>query len=350
MDTQEQVESLGRIAWKRLRKNRGAVIGLWIIGTVIALAVFAPLIAPMNPTTQILEYASMPALYRGNIIYKVNPVRPEIPSVLAIQSYSVAGDSIRYTDLLDRTYTAHRSALAGAGESDWHATPLFVFGTDQFGRDILSRLIYGARIALLVAIIAECISIAIGVLLGALAGYFRGWVDDVIMWLTNVVWSFPTVLLVIAFSVILGNGVWQTFVAIGLTGWVDIVRIVRGQFFSVREMEYIEATRAFGFGTMRTIFRHMLPNTLGPVTVIATAGFATAITLEASLSFIGLGVQPPTPSWGSMINEGRGFMYAGERLELVAFSCIILALTVYAFNLFGDGLRDALDPRTSQRG
>ncbi len=342
-------ETLATKSWKRLKKNRGAVLGLWFIVILIVIAAFAPWISPMDPNTQVLEYPSKPSMFHGNVLLKKNPVHPDEPYLIAVDSYRVSGDSVLFVDPMKRHFSLHQNAFFGANESEWHQQPLYILGTDKYGRDILSRIFHGARIALLVAIISESISIAIGILLGALAGYFRGWVDDVIMWFTNVMWSFPTVLLVIAFSVILGNGVWQTFVAIGLSGWVDLTRVVRGQFFSLRETEFIEATRAFGFGTFRTIFRHLLPNTLGPVTVIATAGFATAITLEASLSFIGLGVQPPTASWGKMIQDGIGFLFVGQSLELVLYPCIALGLTVYAFNLFGDGLRDAVDPKTSQR-
>lgn len=349
MKGQVSAESLRAIAWKRLRKNSGAVIGMWIIIILVTVAAFAPLLAPMDPDTQVLEYPSKPSFFRGNVLLKKNPVRTDEPFVIAIESYAVKGDSVTYTDPMDRTFTVAGSTMFGPDEHAWHKQPFYLCGTDKYGRDILSRIMYGARIAFLVAIISETISIAIGILLGALAGYFRGRVDDVVMWFTNVMWSFPTVLLVIAFSVILGNGVWQTFVAIGLSGWVDLTRVVRGQFFSLREAEFIEATRAFGFGTFRTIFRHLLPNTLGPITVIATAGFATAITLEASLSFIGLGVQPPTASWGKMIQDGIGFLFVGQSLELVLYPCIVLGITVYAFNLFGDGLRDAIDPKTTQR-
>ncbi len=343
------VESLAGQTWKRLKKNRGAVIAVWYIGLLVCVAILAPWISPMDPNTQVLEYPSEPSMFRGNVLLKKNPIRPTEPYVLAVESWKRVGDSVYFVDPMHRSFSLPTTSMFGANEKEWHREPLYFLGTDKYGRDILSRIFHGARIALLVAIISESISIAIGILLGALAGYFRGWVDEVIMWFTNVMWSFPTVLLVIAFSVILGNGVWQTFVAIGLSGWVDLTRVVRGQFFSLRETEFIEATRAFGFGTFRTIFRHLLPNTLGPVTVIATAGFATAITLEASLSFIGLGVQPPTASWGKMIQDGIGFLFVGQSLELVLYPCIALGLTVYAFNLFGDGLRDALDPKTSQR-
>jgi peptide/nickel transport system permease protein len=342
-------QNFAALLWRRLRKNTGAVIGLSVLIIMVVAAFAAPLITPFDPTTQILEYSVKPAGFRGNIIYKKNVSNPDRASIVAISSYRIDGDTLRYTDPAGMPYKLPMVQLAGADESEWHAEPLFLFGTDRYGRDMFSRLIYGMRVSLSVGVISESIALLIGILLGAIAGYYRGWADDAIMWLVNVVWSFPTLLLVIALSVVLGQGYWQTFIAIGLSSWVEIARIVRGQFFSLREQEYVEATRAFGFGPARTILRHMLPNAAGPVIVLSTAGFATAIIAEASLSFIGLGVQPPTPSWGQMIRDGYGYIAVGTNWGMTLFPSLFMAVAVYAVNLFGDGVRDALDPKTMQR-
>ncbi|MDX9907384.1 MAG: ABC transporter permease [Bacteroidales bacterium] len=222
----------------------------------------------------------------------------------------------------------------------------FPLGTDQFGRDLLSRLIIGARVSLAVGLVSVVISLLLGVTIGAAGGYFGGRVDKFVVWLINVLWSVPTLLLVIAITFALGKGFWQIFVAVGFTMWVEVARITRGQILSVREKEYIEAAEALGLSRFRIIIRHILPNIAGPVIVVAASNFATAILVEAGLSFLGIGVQPPMPSWGNMIRENYHFLLLGE-YHLALFPGLVLMLTVLSCMILGNGIRDAMDVRSS---
>lgn len=220
----------------------------------------------------------------------------------------------------------------------------FWLGTDQFGRDLLSRLILGTRVSLSVGFISVAISLLVGIFLGSLAGYFGGKMDDFISWLINVVWSIPTLLLVIAITFALGKGFWQIFIAVGLTMWVEVARIVRGEAMRVREVQYVEAAVALGYSRVRIIVKHILPNILSPVIVISAANFASAILIEAGLSFLGIGVQPPMPSWGNMIKEYYGFIVLNSAY-LAIIPGVAIVILVLAFMTLGNGLRDALDVR-----
>ncbi len=218
----------------------------------------------------------------------------------------------------------------------------YLLGSDLYGRDILSRLILGARISLSVGIMAVIISLLAGVTIGALAGYFGGWVDNSLSWLMNILWSLPALLLVLAISFALGKGLWQIYIAVGLSMWVEVARLVRGQVIGLKQTEYIEAARALGFGNTRIIIRHILPNISGPVLVMASSNFASAILLEAGLSFLGFGAQPPTPTWGGMIREHYGYIIM-DAAYLSIVPGLAIMLIVYAFNLVTVALRDAFD-------
>jgi len=253
------------------------------------------------------------------------------------------GDSLIVQLYIDEGLTERQSYYHPPGSDDLRIrTQTFWLGTDRYGRDILSRLIVGIRVSLSVGLITVILSLSIGILLGALAGYFGGRTDQSIMWLLNVIWSIPTLLLVFALTLLLGKGFWQVFIAIGLTMWVNVARLVRGQVMAVKQLEYVEAAHALGYSDARIILRHILPNILGPVMVIAASNFASAIVIEAGLSFLGIGVQPPQPSWGLMIKENYNFIITHHPL-LALVPGIAIMLLVLAFNLLGNGLRDALN-------
>ena len=254
---------------------------------------------------------------------------------------------IHYKDLKGKEVSISYQDLINEFEKNCFETRTYFFGTDKMGRDILSRLLYGTRISLSIGFIAVLISMFLGMSLGSMAGYYGGKIDMFILWIMSVTWSIPGIILVIAVSMALqSRGVWVAFVAVGLTMWVEVARVMRGQIMAIKEKSFIEAARAFGLKNFRIVFVHILPNIAGPLIVIATANFASAILLEAGLSFLGLGVQPPTPSWGVMIFEGFQSIGTKNSLHLILFPGLAICILVLSFNLLGNGLRDAYDPKT----
>ncbi|AGB40430.1 ABC-type dipeptide/oligopeptide/nickel transport system, permease component [Halobacteroides halobius DSM 5150] len=288
-----EVHSPWRAAWRRLKRNKLAMFGLGITAILMIVAIFAPVIAPYDPF--------------------YSPVMQEGKVELSMQGPSLAHP----------------------------------FGTDTLGRDIFSRIVYGARISLMVGFVTQIISLVIGITLGALAGYYGGIVDDIISYLINVFLAFPFLLFAIAIMAVFQDpGVDKVFIALGLVSWPGLARIVRGQVMSLKEEEYVEAVESLGANDFRIIFKHIIPNCLAPIIVTVTLGIAGAILAEAGLSYLGLGAQPPQPSWGLMLNSGKQYMRTAPRMMLVPGIAIVL--TVLGFNLFGDGLRDALDPKMKE--
>jgi ABC-type dipeptide/oligopeptide/nickel transport system permease subunit len=354
---------------KRLLRNTGALFGLTVISLSVLIAVFAYFLAPdgsPDANRIIVEIGGRSPGFRQLFLLVKKERQPppvgffhrlffgrEDPyDYIPINRMVPEGDSVIVEKYVDEGLAERRVYPASAvrGNSTlWPnrygtTTQTFWLGTDKYGRDILSRLLIGVRVSLAVGLITVLLSLTIGVLLGALAGYFRGRVDEIILWLINVIWSIPTLLLVFAIMLLLGKGFWQVFIAIGLTLWVNVARIVRGQVLAIREREFVEAARALGYSHPRILFRHILPNVMGPVWVVAAANFASAIVIEAGLSFLGVGVQPPQPSWGLMIKENYNFIITHNPMLALAPGLAIMLL-VLAFNLLGNSLRDILSTR-----
>jgi ABC-type dipeptide/oligopeptide/nickel transport system permease subunit len=353
--------SYQQAAWKRLKKNRGAVFGMVVILLAVVVAVFAYFIAPdPSPFANriILEIGGEKPGYKQDfilikkerVIAKTNFLKRLVSGkedpyyYIPIVNHVRKGDSILVQKFIDEDLSEQQAYHISQAAEPAIISQRFILGTDKYGRDILSRLIVGTRVSLSVGLITVIISLTIGLILGSLAGYFRGRTDDMIMWFINVIWSVPTLLLVFAITIALGKGFWQVFIAVGLTMWVSVARLVRGQVLAVRELEYVEATHALGFSSYRTIVRHIWPNIMGPVMVIAASNFASAIVIEAGLSFLGVGVQPPQPSWGLMTKENYNFIITQNPMLALAPGFAIMLL-VLAFNMFGNGLRDALNVR-----
>lgn len=348
-----------KTGWIKLKKNKAAVAGLLTIMLAIIVAVFAYYIAPDHT-----PYANRMMVEIGgqkpgfSMQFLLLPKEREVEKVSFFGRLLHGQEDEYYYIPITASYKKNDSTIvdkyidAGLTESRAFAgtykvkTQHFWLGTDKYGRDILSRLIVGVRVSLAVGFIAVFISISIGILLGLMAGYYGGRTDNIIMWFINVIWSIPTLLLVFAITIVLGKGFMQVFIAVGLTLWVNAARIIRTQVFSVKQLQYVEAARALGYSHRRIMFRHIFPNVSGPVLVVAASNFASAIVIEAGLSFLGVGVQPPQPSWGLMIKENYNFIITNNPALAIAPGLCIMIL-VLAFNMVGNGLRDVADVRNT---
>ena len=341
--------------------NKIGMGSLGFIGLATLIAILGYLITP-DPTPfandQYLELGlkkpgftvTMLPVRKKNPVPELNPFWFMIKgqtrdfNLIPIRHYQVFGKRIYYLEYGTLSGDPSFVKSLPVSEVKMPLTKTFWLGTDRFGRDYLSQLMIGTRVSLSVGFISVAISLVIGILIGSLGGFYRGWIDRLVMWLINVVWSIPTLLLVIAITFALGKGFWQVFIAVGLTMWVEVARVVRGQILSIREKEYVEAARALGFSDFRIIFYHILPNVMAAVIVISAANFASAILMEAGLSFLGLGVQPPVPSWGSMIKENYGYIVL-DCAYLAILPGIAIMMMVLAFMMVGNALRDAMDVR-----
>ena len=370
---QESTKSLSGIALQKFKTNFWSVLSLVIIGLCGFLALFAYILAPDNSQNANQMHVSIHSKSPGFIVNMLK-VPVDNTSYQSFFNKWFKGDKkadweypFQKLELTEKNLLVYpyvegsvlegvpkKIALSNFGEplslelikENYTTKQEFILCTDKYGRDLLSRLLVGSRISFSIGFIAVFISILIGVSLGAIAGYFGGKIDAVIMWLINVVWSIPTLLLVIAITLALGKGLWQVYIAVGLTMWVEVARVVRGQVMSIKEQQYITAAVTLGYSHFRTLWFHVLPNSLAPVIVISAAYFAGAILIESGLSFLGIGAQPPVPSWGSMIKDHYSYIILGKAY-LAIIPGVAIMLLVMAFMLLGNGVRDALDVKKS---
>lgn len=287
-ENEYKIESKATVIWRRYRKNKLAVIGLVIFMIMVFMAIFAPLLTPYNPD-----------------IY----------------------------DIMD-SYLAPSKA--------------HIFGTDSMGGDVYTRIVFGARISLSVALLAMVCTVSIGVVYGSISGYFGGWLDSLLMRIVDAIQSIPTFFLLLIVAALVTPSLWSTVFVLSVVGWTGMARIVRGEILSLKKRDYVEAARATGEKKASTIFYHVLPNAIAPITVIATLDIAANILAEAGLSFLGLGIQPPTPSWGNMLTSAQELTTVMDYIWVIIFPGAFIILTVLAVNFIGDGLRDALDPRMKE--
>ncbi len=355
--------SLKHLALQKFKRNFWGVFSFCFIILVGVISVFAYVLAPDDS-----QYANQMhlAIHSKKPGFKVNMLtmpseisneqsgfdklffgKKNANTEIPISDYAIEDDVLVYKEYAsDGLEGAEKSVKLNTfpnnASTDYIVEKTFLFGTDKYGRDLLSRILVGARISFFIGFVAVLISLIIGILMGSIAGYFGGRVDAIIMWIINVTWSIPTLLLVIAITLALGKGFWQVFIAVGLTMWVEVARVVRGQIISAKEMQYVTAARALGYNDYRIITKHILPNIMAPVIVISAANFAAAILIESGLSFLGIGAQPPMASWGAMIKDHYNYIILGKPYLAIIPGLCIMSL-VMAFMLIGNALRDALD-------
>ena len=388
-----------KLTFKKLLRNRIAQLSFGVILLITLIAILGPFVRPdhsPDANTQLLSISRMKPGFTADLLmvhkneaYK----RPNFftcitvggweysSNYIPLESWEIKSDSVFYkatgedeilsihlVDVLyhlgegnhQKTNTGHTVSHFKDGElvsetvsdteltqrySDAIIRKTYLLGTDKYGRDYLSRLMAGTAISISVGFIAVFISLLIGILLGLLSGYYRGKTDDFIMWFINVIWSIPTLLMVMAITLVFGKGFWKVFLAVGLTMWVEVARIVRGQVIAERELDYVTAARSLGFSDLRIMLKHILPNIFSPVIVVTAANFAAAILIEAGLSFLGIGAQVPTPSWGNMIKEHYAYITT-DYAYLAILPGVCIMILVLAFMLLGNALRDALDVKS----
>ena len=358
--------SLTKLALQKFKKNIWGVFSFWVIVVIGLLSVFAYVIVPDNSKNANQMHLSIHSKSPGFRVMMLNipsSVDDEVPLIIRlffgknntttevpISNYKIEGQKLVYTEyasdeLIGLEKNIDLAVFPNKNYKDFISERTFVFGTDKYGRDYFSRIIIGARISFFIGFVAVFISLLVGLFMGSLAGYYGGRSDAFIMWIINITWSIPTLLLVIAITLALGKGFWQVFIAVGLTMWVEVARVVRGQIIGAKQLQYVTAARALGFTDYRIISKHILPNIMPPLIVICAANFAAAILIESGLSFLGIGAQPPMASWGAMIKDHYNYIILGKPyLALIPGTCIMVL--VMAFMLVGNALRDALDVKT----